>query len=368
MFEGEMSDLVPVRRRRWSRWLQWGASALVLAMLVRALMQADLPRAIALIRRAGPAVGFVLAPFMITMLLDTVAWRRVFALIRRDVPFVRLLAVRLTGEAVLMSLPAGAVFAESLNPVLLRNLCGVPIAESLVTTTAKRWLVMRAQVLYILLSAVLGYRFLRDASVSLIGSRGLPFIVLASALLPLVLSTLLASMLGGGAVVKRLLGHLRRVPVVRFRAWLDRRHEGFAAADARFGELAAHSHATILGPTLLVFAGWLMESVETMLILLVLGTRVGFAEVIAFEAALGLIRSLAFFVPSGLGIQDLGYMAFFQAFGLPDATALGAAFVLVKRAKELVCIVIGYALLFVARHMQPVALVPQAESEEGVRG
>ncbi len=368
MFADEMSDVVPVPRRRWTRWAQWGASAVVLAFLVRSLVSADLPRAFALIGKAGPSIALVLLPFLVSMLLDTTAWRRMFALLRRDVPFVRLLVVRLTAEAVSMSLPAGAVFAESLNPVLLRSRCGVPVAESLVTTTAKRWLVMRAQVVHIVLSVTLGFGILSRASVSLIGMRGLPFIVLASALLPLFLSTLLSSMLGGGALVLRARAQLRRVPIARLRAWLDRRHDGFAAADARFGEIGAHTHATILGPTLLVFAAWLMEVVDTMLILLVLGTRVGFTEVLAFEATLGLVRSLAFFAPSGLGVQDLGYMAFFRAFGVPDAAALGAAFVLVKRAKELVWIVVGYALLFVERRVPPVALGPIAVAEEGVKG
>jgi uncharacterized membrane protein YbhN (UPF0104 family) len=55
---------------------------------------------------------------------------------------------------------------------------------------------------------------------------------------------------------------------------------------------------------------------------------------------------MAFFVPAGLGVQDLGYFAFFSALGVPDAMGVGAAFVLLKRTKELFWVCVGYTLLF----------------------
>ena len=98
-----------------------------------------------------------------------------------------------------------------------------------------------------------------------------------------------------------------------------------------------------------LLAAWLMDSVETWLILRVLGVRIGFFSVYAFEPGLSLVRSMAFFVPAGLGVQDLGYFAFFNALGVPDAMGVGAAFVLLKRTKELFWVIVGYSLLFVLR-------------------
>jgi uncharacterized membrane protein YbhN (UPF0104 family) len=57
------------------------------------------------------------------------------------------------------------------------------------------------------------------------------------------------------------------------------------------------------------------------------------------------VRHVVFVVPAGLGVQDLGYVTGLAALGVPDATSLGAAFVLVKRAKELLWTAFGYALL-----------------------
>jgi glycosyltransferase 2 family protein len=64
------------------------------------------------------------------------------------------------------------------------------------------------------------------------------------------------------------------------------------------------------------------------------------------EAIVVFMRNLAFFVPAGLGVQDAGYIAFLHAFGIPNAAAGAAAFVIVKRAKELVWVGVGYACLF----------------------
>jgi len=81
-------------------------------------------------------------------------------------------------------------------------------------------------------------------------------------------------------------------------------------------------------------------------ILRLLRVEISYAEVLAFEVVISLLRSVAFVVPSGLGVQDAGYVAFFGALGIPDAATLGVAFVLVKRAKEAFWIAVGF-LLFV---------------------
>jgi hypothetical protein len=57
------------------------------------------------------------------------------------------------------------------------------------------------------------------------------------------------------------------------------------------------------------------------------------------------VRSLAFFVPAGLGIQDMGQVLFVKAMGSADAATLGAAVLLTKRSKDLVWSLVGYALL-----------------------
>ena len=76
-----------------------------------------------------------------------------------------------------------------------------------------------------------------------------------------------------------------------------------------------------------------------------LGIDLSFAAVLAFEPVVSFARSAAFFIPAGLGVQDAGYMALLRAAGIPDAINRAAAFVLLKRFKELFWIAVGWMLL-----------------------
>jgi hypothetical protein len=106
------------------------------------------------------------------------------------------------------------------------------------------------------------------------------------------------------------------------------------------------------GATLLLLGGWLLETIDTLVILRLLGAPLGFGNVLAFEAGLALVRSLAFFAPAGFGIQDIGYISFLNALALPGGAALGAAFVLMKRSKELFFIALGGLIFLVLRSVE----------------
>jgi uncharacterized membrane protein YbhN (UPF0104 family) len=67
------------------------------------------------------------------------------------------------------------------------------------------------------------------------------------------------------------------------------------------------------------------------------------------ETALILVRALAVPVPAGLGVQDAGYVLCLRALGVPDATTVGTAFVLLKRGKDLFWVVLGFVLLGLGR-------------------
>jgi hypothetical protein len=60
-----------------------------------------------------------------------------------------------------------------------------------------------------------------------------------------------------------------------------------------------------------------------------------------------LLRSVGNFAPAGLGLQDAGYATMLSGLGMPIDTA--AAFVILKRAKEMTWIAFGYALLAALR-------------------
>jgi len=325
----------PTRRRLLSA-LEAIAFALAVLLLGRRLVGSNLPGAVHLISKVGPSVLLALVPFAMAMVLDTLAQRSLLLAIGQRVRFGTLYVVRLAAEAAQMSLPAGAVFAETLTPLLLKQRSDVPYGSSIVANAGKKWLTIRAQAGYIALSFVIGFGTLAKVSPALIGSPALPWITLAAAFIPLVGSWMLGATLRRKDWAKA----VRSFPSLA-RYQLDIGFDGLASAKSAQWKA-----------TLLLFGGWLLETIDTLVILRLLGAQVGFAEVIAFEAGLALVRSLAFFAPAGLGVQDLGYMAFLGALGLPGAAELGAAFVLLKRAKEALFIVCGGGLFLALRRAE----------------
>jgi hypothetical protein len=145
-------------------------------------------------------------------------------------------------------------------------------------------------------------------------------------------------------VVRRLHGLLGRVPVPALRRWFEERRDRFLAVDAHCGRLAAGGRR-LAAATAWFYLGWLVESVETFVLLSLLGARVDFSAVLAIEASVALIRSLTAFAPAGLGFQDASYLGFFHAFALADWANVGAAFMVLKRGKEALWVLVGYLLL-----------------------
>jgi glycosyltransferase 2 family protein len=76
-----------------------------------------------------------------------------------------------------------------------------------------------------------------------------------------------------------------------------------------------------------------------------LGSGLGFTQVVSFDAAVGLARSLAAFVPAGLGVQEAGYSAFLLGPAGGEAVGLVASFVVLKRLKEAFYCALGLASL-----------------------
>lgn len=81
------------------------------------------------------------------------------------------------------------------------------------------------------------------------------------------------------------------------------------------------------------FAAWTATSIEAWLALQFIGAPLPLEAVLAIESLTYAVRSAAFFVPSGLGVQEGGYVVLGAIFGLSPETALALS--LTKRAREL---------------------------------
>jgi hypothetical protein len=316
--------------------------ALGLSLLAKLALQADAATTWRAVAGAGPLIVTALVPVALGMTFDAYATVLLLRALGHAATLGQVLPVRVASEALHLSMPAGVVAADTATAALLEARCEVPLRDGVVASLARRWLVMRAHSAYILLGALIGFTTLAAVSAKLLGRAGLPWAVLGSSLVPLILSMAVAASLLGRSTFSRLHSALARVPSRRLAAWLQSRRHEATATDAQVARLRGARPATRMA-TASFLVCWCFEALESALLLHLVGADVTLPAVFAVEAGLSLVRSAAVIAPSGLGIVDLGYGAVLPALGADVGVV--PAFVLLKRAKELVWVLAGYAVL-----------------------
>ena len=295
---------------------------------------------------AGPLVGLAIAPFALGMTIDAYGSVLLLRALGSQTTLAQMLPVRIASEALHSSVPAGFVASDTATAVLLETRFDVPIRDGVVASIARKWLVMRAHAAYIAVGAVGGFAALAASSRQLLGcgcgGGALPWIVLASAAVPLGASWAVGAGLLGRSTFTRLHAIVARLPSRRLRRWAEARRHEAVSTDAQVLRLRAARSATAAA-TLAFFGCWCVEALESALLLRLVGADVALAAVVAVEAGLSLVRSLAVIAPSGLGVVDFGYATVLPMLGADAGSA--AAFVVLKRAKELAWVAAGYALL-----------------------
>jgi uncharacterized protein (TIRG00374 family) len=331
--------LSPGPIERTLRWLFWFAGV---AAFVVVLARSDVRGALPVIAAAGLLLALGLVPFLFQIALDALAWRTLLGALGARVRWRRLIEIRLATEAVLLSMPGGSLIGESLKPYLLHRLAALPPAQTIASVGIKRCLLAFAEAAYLGIALLFAREVYAAASEAVVGTESLAWYVAAAAALLAAVAAGLGLALLSVSVADRLRRALARLPSERLRTALEARRAGFAATDDAFAALGRR-RGRLATAGLMLLAAWLVETCETYLLCRLVGIELGFGHVLAMEAAVVFARNAAFFVPAGLGVQDAGYLAFLSAFGV--TAPLAAAFVVVKRIKELIWIAIGYGLL-----------------------
>ncbi len=311
-------------------------------LFVRVLWMADLRNVGRLLVEVGPLALLAVVPYGLAVTLDTAGWAAILRGLEARVATWRLLGLRLSTEAVHLSFPGGPLIAEGLKVWLLSRRFGVGIAEGSASLAVKKALQIGSQGVYLLTAALVAGASLADASV-------LRPVLLGLAAFTMAVSAGMVTVLLSGRVAERLWKLLRRVPLARVQRWTLSREVAFVDTDQHV-RAVLQSHAPGLVVAFLwILCGWFAEAGESWLLLRLLGVQLSFPAVLAFEPVVSFARSAAFFIPAGLGVQDAGYMALLRAAHIPDATNRAAAFVLLKRFKELFWIAVGWMLLLSTR-------------------
>jgi putative membrane protein len=247
---------------------------------------------------------------LVPIALNTLAWRRLIPLARRP-PFRDLLVLRWIGEAVNSLIPWGQAAGDAVRARLLSRR-GVPAPEAAAVMLADLTLALLTQLLYAGLGLAAG------------AARGT--LATTRQLVGLAAITTGVLVLAGGTILTRTL-----VTGPGARRWpgLTRRLEAFHSA---FRTLAV-DHRNLIVSSVWHLAAWLSQAGETWLVLRACGAPVTLADALWVESLTAGARSLAFFLPGGIGAQELALLALGRSLGL-DGSAL-VTLALVKRVREL---------------------------------
>ena len=321
---------------------------LALGLLAWVLRSADIGRALELVRALGPWLPLLLVPNLFAILTEAGGWWLSFDRLGARPRFRGLVSVRVIGDALMLGLPSGVVLSETVQPWLLKRRCGVPTEHGIVATVARKFFVVVSHGLFLAVATILAWPLLERSSRGAIGRVGLPVLLLVVALVLVAVSLLLVTATALGQVADRLRRGLDRFVGRWMGSWLERNALRFQRTDDALARYFQKPWG-LLPSVLLYVLGWLIRSLETYLFLRLVGVDVPLSAAMVIETALILVRAMAVPVPAGLGVQDLGYVLSVRALGVPDPTTVGAAFVLLKRGKDVFWIATGFLLLSLGR-------------------
>jgi uncharacterized membrane protein YbhN (UPF0104 family) len=333
-------------KRHWLTALRCAAAGAAGLLLLRVLSQGDGGQIQALLGRVGLLGAVVIAlPQLIALSIEAYALKLTFHAGGARPRWRSLLRVRIATEALAQSLPAGVAFAESIKPALLLRHAGLSVDQSVAGMAARKVLLLLSQCVYVVVLGGIGFVALEAASMRVVGAPHLGIVTLGVGLALGLGGIVAALLLRRSTLARGVLELLSRLPSTTLRARLREHARSFHATDGAVSTLFRSPPRRLAAPLAAFGAAWLVEALETWLILALLGVPVGFGTAGSIEVVLSLVRNIVFVVPAGLGVQDLGYAACFSGFGLPEGASLAAAFVLLKRGKELFWIGVGYATL-----------------------
>jgi uncharacterized protein (TIRG00374 family) len=287
-------------------------------------------------RALGWRALLVCVPFALIMAVDTLGWRYAFAYDR--VPFLRLMAGRMAGEAVNVVSAVAPVGGDAIKVWFLRP--HVSYRESVASVIVAKTTITLSQGLFLLIGVAVAVSLAVDARlvramlwlllVELIGVGGF-------------LLVQIAGLLGRGARVLRRFGQFEALAAAEN---LDRTLQSFYRREWRRFGLSVGFH----------LLGWLLGVLEAWLFLRMLQIPASLATALVIETLGSAVRFATFFIPGSLGALEGANTAAFAALGF--GAPAGLAFSLLRRLRQVVWIGLGVLVLLLARgRMQ---LAPEA--------
>ncbi|MEM5344366.1 lysylphosphatidylglycerol synthase domain-containing protein [Paraburkholderia azotifigens] len=300
------------------KWLKWLGLPAGIAVLIALALHGGMSDVLHAIGAAGFALLWLVPLHALPLLLDAQAW---WLLLGRRASLAYLWWVATVREAVSRLLPVASIGGEFV---------GVRLARWKVDETSA---VGASVIVEVLVTMAVQYVFAALGLVMIVAQTGhddLLFTIGAALLLSLPLPVVVFVLLRRGGLFHAIERWSARLPMSAH--WGVERIGG-AQLDAAIDTLLCEPFL-LLRAFVWQFAGYLIGASEVYLALWMLGHPVSVGGAIAVEALTQAARHGAFFVPSGLGVQEAVVVLLARLFGVDEQTALSLA--LVKRMREVV--------------------------------
>ncbi|HEY5607610.1 MAG TPA: lysylphosphatidylglycerol synthase domain-containing protein [Alphaproteobacteria bacterium] len=253
---------------------------------------------------------------IVPLTLDAVAWRR---LLKHEwrLSLAAAIRIRWLGESVNGLLPAAQIVSELVR-VRLAVLSGIPGSVAGAVVTVDLTLGVFSQVIFTLSGLLILYALGIGGSVVLVVGP-----VAFAVLFVLFLAFQKAGMFGR---ITKLIGRSNDGST-----WL----KVIAGADALDAEIKAlyRRRGAVFSSLIWKLGSWTIGAGEVWLGLYFLGHPVTVLEAFVLESLTQAVRSAAFIVPGGLGVQEGGFVLIGTTIGIAPETALAMS--LLKRVREL---------------------------------
>jgi uncharacterized protein (TIRG00374 family) len=288
----------------------------------------------------------ILIPFFLEVIADCIGWRHLLPLEFQDASLWKIFKARTGPEAVVMTFPMGPFISEPLKAWILYKIINLKTSIGMVSVIMRSCFLVLAQCSVVILISLLSFGWLQRLSPLVIKEDGLGYLLLLSATILFAVYAGFLLVASRSCVIKRLHNKLEHAPF----AWTTKLWRSteiyFTELNEQFATFGGERKKSVIVAYFLYILPWLFQCAETYVILKILGSDIPLLQALTIEAACGFLRSVAFIVPSGLGIQDAAYFLMLNGAGVSHP--LSSAFIILKRSREVLWISLGYGILFVS--------------------
>jgi uncharacterized protein (TIRG00374 family) len=287
-----------------------------------------------------------LIPSCLSTLVDALAWRNLLPPAVKPSSYWKMVRLRTASEAVVCTVPMGSILADPLKMWLLKREFGMSLMSGAASVGLRTFLLADTQSILTLIVSLIGFSWLAVVSPEILSGNGyLSLLVLCAAGGAILLYSFVITAICGSSTIPKLQAKLSRIVYAPVQRWLKARESHFRELGSELRAFGGTRSYLLFTSAALYLFMWSLDGVETYLLLRILGLEVTFFHAFALEVVCSFLRSVAFFLPSGIGLQDSAYIGFLIALGQKQEAA--AAFVVMKRARQLLWITLGYTLLLI---------------------